>query len=668
MSGIAFNAIVRNESANIRRLLESVCPHVDVVIIADTGSSDDTIKIIHEVCKKHNVAHEVHHCVFQNFSQARNYALDCAYNSPNEFEYILLGDADMELIAGMSGAGETVLSQAYAPAYYMKQEAGGLSYNNVRMISRDLGARYIGVTHEYLNIGDVVPEMMTQAWWIDHATGANRGDKFKRDIRLLLEDMRTDKNNPRSWFYLANSYMEDKQYVKAINAFNKRISLGDWPEEIWHSQLAKGRCYRALGKRELFIEAMIKAADMNPNRAEPLYDLAKYFREKGENRASTIFAKAAMALPKPTLDNALFIEQWVYDWASEWEFSVCAYYDPRERAAGFTACDHISLHAGAPFDIVAQAKANLYHYTPLLVDVAPSWREERIDSCTGYGFVPPRGYSATNPSVTVRGNETLAVIRCVNYTITESGHYDMHGDTAIRTRNFLYNLTTKQSTEIIMPADWPVPAWDQVIGWEDMRLFVSLNGNGKLGVSATVRERNPEGWCEIWVGFINEATGELHWPIPILPKERRHEKNWAPVTLGESVRFKYRPTQLIDFQGNIENTPAAANLRLDDLSGGSQLIRYNGGWLALVHEAGAQPNGQRWYRHRFVWYDACLVPSRVSKPFSLHHKGIEFAAGLAANPHDDTLMISYGVSDRAAWIGYIRRDEVRDLLWTSGHE
>ena len=656
----AFNAIVRNEAANIHRLLVSVLPHVDAVIITDTGSSDDTIAIVHQECKTYGVPCEVHHCTFVNFSQARNFALDRVRESKLDFTHILLGDADMELVVSDNALREFV---GDGPAYFMTQNSSGLSYHNIRIVKRDLPARYIGVTHEYLDLANATPGKISGAFWNDYTTGANRSNKEQRDIRLLLDDLRTSPKNARSWFYLAQAYRDSGQQQKAINAYRTRISHGGWFEEVWHSQLEIARCYLKLDRKDKFVLEMIKAADMRPERAEPLYDLAKFYREAGNNRASVLFSKAALSLPVPSPNSALFVENPVYQWGIEYEYSIAAFYDERERAAGFTACDHVSLNATAPQFAQDQAKANLFFYTPMISDIVKSWSAHSI---TPHGV--PDGYVPMNPSITARGNELWVVVRCVNYEITPSGHYDMKGDTAIRTRNFLVNMDTpcSEATELLMPDDWPaVPVYNQVIGFEDMRLFA---WHDQLHVNACVRELNVEGWCEQVLARVDEKTGALYdWKVMPRPT-RRHEKNWAPLVLNGRRRFMYRPGVVVSSDGTTFEEHALDGLALDSLSGGSQLIPYDGGWLAVVHESGAQPNGQRWYRHRFIWYDVSLRPARVSKPFCLNHKGIEFVAGLARDLNTGALLLSYGVDDREAWIGEIDASDVRGLLWTSEHE
>ncbi len=154
---------------------------------------------------------------------------------------MLLVDADMELVA-LEGFGELT-----APGYRMLQRAGGIDYWNTRLIRRDVGARYRGVTHEYLET-DLPVVNLEGPYFIDHADGANRPGKFERDIALLEKAVAIDPGDARSWFYLAQSRRDAGHLEDAAADYLQRITLGGWEEEVFYSKLAASRCLRLLGR------------------------------------------------------------------------------------------------------------------------------------------------------------------------------------------------------------------------------------------------------------------------------------------------------------------------------------------------------------------------------------------------------------------------------------
>ena len=191
---LCLNMIVKNEMANLERCLGAVAPHIACWVIGDTGSTDGTQDFIRSFFAARNIPGELHSFPFENFEQARNAALDCAGASPLAFDYLLFDDADMELVVEDAD----FRARLEAPGYRLIQRAAsGLTYWNTRLVRRDVGARYHGVTHEYLDVPGGVKELQG-VWYKDHASGANRKDKFERDIRLLSAALEKDaRQSPR---------------------------------------------------------------------------------------------------------------------------------------------------------------------------------------------------------------------------------------------------------------------------------------------------------------------------------------------------------------------------------------------------------------------------------------------------------------------------------------
>src|SRR5215472_8001560 len=144
---LCLNMIVRNETANLGRCLGALVDYVDCWVIADTGSTDGTQEFIKNFFAERNLPGELHSIPFKNFEQARNGALECAYASSLAFDYLLLADADMELVVDDKSFRERLDGPGYR---LLQRAASGLAYWNTRLILRNAGARYHGVTHEYL--------------------------------------------------------------------------------------------------------------------------------------------------------------------------------------------------------------------------------------------------------------------------------------------------------------------------------------------------------------------------------------------------------------------------------------------------------------------------------------------------------------------------------------
>jgi glycosyltransferase involved in cell wall biosynthesis len=657
---LVWNAILKNEAKVIERCVRSLLPHIDGAIVVDTGSTDGTPARLRELFNVAGKPLEISPALFVNFEQARNEALRCARISRMEWDYLLLADADMELKV----LKDNWINGAQGLAYDLKQTAGTLGYYNRRLVHRGATGWYIGCTHEYLDVESA--GVLDGAEFLDHADGANRPDKFKRDIALLEKALETETREgliQRYTFYLAQSFFDSKNWTKAAEFYKRRAEQGGYDEEKWNAQLHYAHCLEKLGDQPGFLWEALQAYWRRPHRGEPLYDLAKYFRERGENHTSLLFSEAGLAIPPPETDQ-LFVNDYVHSVGLKEEFAICAFYDKGKRDRGAKICDELSLSRAGNEHSRQQARANLFWYLKPLVEHVPSFHATQIK------LPLPDGYVATNPSVINLDGEPVAIVRSVNYTLTPEGAYSVLGSDGsynrhhpIRTVNYLVDfsrtLTVERTHELALPEVWQEPKFDLVLGFEDSRLFEL---DGKLYTLSTVREITEEGWCDQVLAPVSTAGYGNPWTA-IHPKERRHEKNWMPWIDDDTMLFVYRLGTILDFDGKVI---AQHDCKLDvgHISGGSQVINVEGCNIALVHEARYIPGRphNRFYQHRFVTFHDDGKVRGISSPFFFHDKQIEFAAGLAYFPVTRRLIASYGVRDCEAWFAEMDVYEVLDFV------
>lgn len=651
---LCLNMIVKNEMANLERCLGAVADHIACWVIGDTGSTDGTQDFIRSFFASRHVPGELHEFPFHNFEQARNAALEHAYASNLAYDYLLFDDADMQLVV----EDQSFRERLEAPGYRLLQRSdSGLAYWNTRLVKRSAGARYHGVTHEYIDVPGDVQELQG-VWYKDHATGSNRVDKFERDIRLLLEALEKDPENHRYWFYLAQSYRDAGRTAEAAVAYAKRAAMGGWDEEAWNARLQEARCLRKLGDDVGFVRQALAAFDQRPRRAEPLYDLARFYREQGMNDASVLFSEAGLGIGRPRQD-ILFIEDFVYTTGLLEEYAIAANYarDPARKDRGFAACNWLALDrtiADGPRDL---ARSNLFFYLrPAKVEM-PSFAARPV------GFVAPDGHQTSTPSLTRLGDEIVLLQEAVPHPATPG-----------RARSFLLRLSNELGIgsvkEILQPADSPSPAYDPVLGTGQIRLFV---WNGQLWTVSRTSEADDR--CEPVIARIDDRGPEPYqmtdWRVLHSGIETGHERSWMPMVIPagidtdvEELQFVVAgdPIRTFDARGQAvrEIPPAVA---ADQFRGGTQAIVFDGGWLALVYEAHAKTNeALQSCQHRFVWFNEAGGLSKVSRPFFFNGKGVEFAAGLAWYPHEERLLISYRSTDSVSWIGVVDASDVRSLL------
>lgn len=483
------------------------------------------------------------------------------------------------------------------------------------------------------------------------------------DIELLRETLEQDPGNTKCWLELARSYADTGQFKEAADAYARRAYMGGGAEEAWYARLQEARCLRSLGDEGGFIRAALAAFNQRPDRAEPLYDLARYYRERGMNDASVLFCEPGLSIPRPP-DGTPFLEELVYSAGLREEYSIAANYarDKTRRDRGHTACEWLALNRQLPSPTRGLARLNLVFYARSLGELASSFAAHRI------AFDPPTGWSAINPGITRYRDQTWCVIRCVNYTLRDDGGYTLPPGENFKTRNYLAQLDDDLQPvsvdEIAMPSDWPEPLNSGPKGFEDCRLFV---WRGDLWVSATMSERTPEGWCEIALARIERSANgprfaDWHILAPAGPK--RNEKNWMPWVEADTLRFVYflDPLRILDDAAQTVRESDAA-VALDHLRGGPPLLQFDGGWLTLMHEVAVLGHVRR-YLHRWVWLDRDGTVQRVSEAFVLLKCEGEFSCGLSWHPDAKRLVICFGRWDPRgeAWIVTVSATDVSRML------
>jgi hypothetical protein len=355
MSRVCLNMIVKDEAAIIERALSAVAPHIDCWVILDTGSTDATPRIIERFFAEAGVPGVLLPGHFENFEQARNDALTAARAAALDFDWLLLADADMELRVDDPDLRRLLTG----PAHGLTQRTGSFAYRNIRLVRRDQPARYVGVTHEYLDLAGAPAPALDGVWFLDHAQGSSRTIKFDRDIALLEAALGRDPDNARDVFYLAQSHRDAGNSAQAQALYRRRAAMGGWVQEVWYSLLQVGVLSERLGDAESAVtHAYLTAFQFRPCRAEPLVALAAYHRNGGRHHLADLFARRAVATP-PTTDE-LFVEASAYGWAALDEAAVAAYWvgDSARSAAG---CELLLQRDDLPVEHRDRVAANLAH-------------------------------------------------------------------------------------------------------------------------------------------------------------------------------------------------------------------------------------------------------------------------------------------------------------------
>lgn len=322
--------IVKNEAEVVGRCIDSVRDIIDFWVVQDTGSTDDTCAVIERALD--GIPGELHHEPWVNFAHNRSVLLEKARG---KCDWLLCLDADMTL-------------DSHGP--YPDADAGGVRFSGPLdwqlpfLINGHHPFRYEGPAHEYLTSD--TPFTLTQApgWMVTHhGDGGNQTGKLDRYLELLGGD-------PRSTFYRAQTLRDLGERDAAVAEYRRRVALGGWDQERFYAQLQVGLLLDDPAE-------LLAAWELRPGRAEPLYALASYYRDKGQWNLAYLFASRAVQVPYPDED-IIFVDRGIYEWGCLLERSIAAWWvGDRETAY----LDSLALLAfeGLPAHVREPVETNL---------------------------------------------------------------------------------------------------------------------------------------------------------------------------------------------------------------------------------------------------------------------------------------------------------------------
>jgi glycosyltransferase involved in cell wall biosynthesis len=325
---ICLGMIVRNESKIIERCLKSTLPLIDTFIIADTGSTDNTIEVITNFFKEHNIPGEVVSHEWKNFAHNRTHVMKLA---KDKADYTLIVDAD----DSFQYDDDFKLPNLELDSYDVKIKYSNLIYYRPHLVSNRLDWRWESVVHEYLTSDNIKTKNRLTKMNIHIGKGGDRSknpDKFKSDIKVLHQGLIDEPCNPRYVFYLAQSYRDDGDNNNAIKYYKERSTMGGFPEEVYISLYQIGRLMHLRGdKFEDCSGHLLKAYNYRPNRLEALHVLVNKCRLDEMYNIGYHIGK--MGIDNKFPNDQLFVEKDAHTYQLLDEVALCAHYSGHHNEA-----------------------------------------------------------------------------------------------------------------------------------------------------------------------------------------------------------------------------------------------------------------------------------------------------------------------------------------------
>ena len=666
---ICLNMIVKNESKIITRLFNSVLPIIDCYCICDTGSTDNTVEVITNYFLNKGIPGKVVSEPFVDFCHNRNFALN-ACNGMSD--YILLLDADM--ILQIKNFNKNTLLEG--TCFVLLQGNDALQYQNIRIIKNNSKFKYVGVTHEYLdfpNNENIVKNISKNELFIyDYGDGGSKGDKFERDIKLLLNGIKEEPNNERYYFYLANSYHDSGRFGEAINVYKKRIELEGWKEEVWYSYYRIGLCFKNIGKMDDAIKYWMDGYNLYPERLEGLYEIISYYRLISKHNLAYFFYKEAIRYLNMNLnkDNYLFARNDVYSYLLYYEYTIFALYIGNNNINNelIKVLNNNNCNA-ENYNLLNNFKFYDNKIKPVQILM--------LDNSAIVNNIKLRSSSSCLIQNKNKDGYQLN-IRFVNYTIQPDGSY-IDCDNNIITINKYVELSNDFK---ILAEKWIDTNFDNrlYIGVEDVRIWNTNNNlkfigtgyhkddfigvvygnydynNCKMEINEIKNNFNKTSCEKNWVFFEykNENNIIYKWnPLQIckineeknilnLIEERKMPKIFSYVR-GSSCGFTYKK-QLIQNNNNIND-----NITLS--------IEEKEIWF-ITHIV--SPEQPRHYYHLIAVFDENMNLLRYSAPFKFEGEPIEYSLSIVVE--DKKVLINYSTWDRTTRIGIYDKKYIDSIV------
>lgn len=268
---IAVYTIAKNEAQFVEKWAASAAD-ADVLLIADTGSTDDTVEIAADIGVDVSSI-----CVTPwRFDDARNAALSAL---SDQIDLCIALDMDEVLVPGWRDHLEALSPDITRPRYkyvwsWNPDGSEGLTYGGDKIHARR-GYRWKHPVHEVLTPSLGLVEV--QEWCgleIHHHPDST---KSRSQYAGLLEwAVEEDPSDDRNAYYLGREYWYMGQMGKARDELLRYLDL---PSAVWPPERAAAK--RILAKCEPHRAEywLLSAASESPDRREQWVDLAEYYHD-----------------------------------------------------------------------------------------------------------------------------------------------------------------------------------------------------------------------------------------------------------------------------------------------------------------------------------------------------------------------------------------------------
>lgn len=329
--------MVKNEASVIKATLKpfvdaraSTDPNKLAFLIFDTGSTDNTISVTKEYFQKN----KIHNAIikqepFIDFATSRNRGLQLAEEAFPNARFMLMPDAEwyMQNVDGLIEFCQKHKNDSVA-SYLVRLINGSLDFYTARLIRCRSGVNFVGVVHETLS--QVSSVKVPKNCFFDYRPGTIGNEasqkRWSRDLGKLLDAHKNNPRDPRTTFYIAQTYQCLGDLVNAQSWYKLRLTMTwGWDEENFMACYRLAQVCESLGDWNNALCYYLQAFSMRPCRAEPLVRLAQHYYNVNNMELCCLFSQRATEIPYPDKD-VLFIDKELYDYTRYDLLGISAWY------------------------------------------------------------------------------------------------------------------------------------------------------------------------------------------------------------------------------------------------------------------------------------------------------------------------------------------------------
>lgn len=300
---IAVYAISKNEEQFVHRFCDSA-KDADLILIADTGSTDKTVEYAVECGAK---VYDI--CVKPwRFDKARDTALALI---PADFDVCISLDLDEVLESGWREEIERVWQENTTRLRYKFDWGCGISFYYEKIHHRH-GYHWHHPVHEYPRPDGRIQEVYahTDMLLVSHYPDSTKSRGQYLDLlQLAVEE---DPNCPRNAFYYARELTFYDRWAGAIIALHKYLAMPEatWANERCYAMRLLGKAHDELGKPWEALKWYRLAVAEAPNTREPWVDLSLACYRLHFWAESYAAAKSALQITDKALVYTMSPEVW----------------------------------------------------------------------------------------------------------------------------------------------------------------------------------------------------------------------------------------------------------------------------------------------------------------------------------------------------------------------